>query len=230
MSAWRAFLAGPLTRAAIRAGHLVVLALGGTWRVRHVGGEHVDAARGERGAVLYVFSHGVLLPLSFTHRRRDIQVLISESRDGEIIARITGKLGFGSVRGSTSRGGGRAIVRMAALGRQGRDLGITPDGPRGPRGSVGPGTVLVAARAGTPIVPVGVASRPAWRAKSWDRFLVPPPLARVWVVYGSSIAAGAGSRDETAARVAEGIDAVEREALRYAEGAATPERCARVPA
>ena len=116
MSAWRAFLAGPVTDLAIRVGHLLVLSLGRTWRIRHVGNENVDRARAGRGAVLYVFSHGVLLPLSFTHRSRDIQVLISESRDGEIIARVTGKLGFGSVRGSSSRGTGpRDSPRPAAL-------------------------------------------------------------------------------------------------------------------
>jgi lysophospholipid acyltransferase (LPLAT)-like uncharacterized protein len=219
-----------VTALAIRAGHLLLLLMGRTWRIRHVGTANVDRARAERGPVLYVFTHGVLLPLVFTHRSRGIQVLISESRDGEIIARVTGRLGFGAVRGSSTRGGGRAVVRMAALGREGHDLGITPDGPRGPRGSVAPGTVLVSVRGAVPIVPLGVASRPAWRARSWDRFLVPPPFARVWVVYGAAIAPDPASPGEAAERVARAMQAVEQEASGYAEGATRPERSVRAPA
>lgn len=230
MTAGRAFLAGPLTRLALRAGHRLVLALGATWRIRHVGREHVDRARDGRGPVLYVFTHGVLLPLSYTHRSRDIRVLISESRDGEIIARVTERLGFGSVRGSSSRGGARAVVAMAAAGRAGRDLAITPDGPRGPRGSVAPGTVITSSRSGVPVVPVGVAARPAWRARSWDRFLVPAPFARVWVVYGSALRPGDESPQECAARIAQAMAAVETEALGYAAGSVVPESWRRVPA
>ena len=77
-------VAGPLTGAGIRAGHALLLALGATWRVRFTGREHVDAARRlARGPVMYVFTHGLLLPLAYTHRDRNIQIMVSESRDGE---------------------------------------------------------------------------------------------------------------------------------------------------
>jgi lysophospholipid acyltransferase (LPLAT)-like uncharacterized protein len=167
--------------------------------MRHAGVEQVERARAERGAVLYVFTHGVILPLAYTHRNRGVYVLISESRDGEIITRITGRMGLKAVRGSSTRGGGRAVVELARLARAGHDLAITPDGPKGPRGSVGPGAAFVAARAGIAIIPIGVAADRAWRASSWDRFLVPLVGARVAVAYGPALvftseeAAGDGS-------------------------------------
>jgi lysophospholipid acyltransferase (LPLAT)-like uncharacterized protein len=230
----RRFVQGPLARFAEAAGHRMLLALGRTWRVRHVGGELVSSARFATGPVLYVFTHGVLLPLAYTHRDREIQVLISESRDGEIITRITGRLGFGSVRGSSSRGGGRAVIRMGARGKAGYDLAITPDGPRGPRGRVSPGVAWVSARGELPIVPVGVSADRGFRARSWDRFLVPAPFARVWVVYGPAIVAGAIDSEEALRRVTDrverGLVEAEDAALAYAAGRAAPERALLVPA
>lgn len=173
------FIEGPATDWGFAAGHWLLQALGRTWNVRFTGRDGVDAARFGGLGVLYGVRHGVLLPTTFLLRDRGVQALVSESRDGEIITRISEKIGFGCVRGSTSRGGGRAALRLAALGRQGYDLIITPDGPRGPIGSVAPGIVQVAARAGTPIVPIGIASGRAWRARSWDRFLIPQPGSRV---------------------------------------------------
>jgi lysophospholipid acyltransferase (LPLAT)-like uncharacterized protein len=228
------FVAGPLTRAAISIGHLPLLAVGRTWTIRHVGRERVDRARRSPGCVLYVFTHGVLLPLAFTHRRRDVQVLISESRDGEVIARITQALGFGSVRGSSSRGGGRAIGGLTRRARQGYDLAITPDGPRGPRGSVSPGAWLVAGRSGVPIIPVGVAADRAWRLRSWDRFLVPKPGAWVWVVYGEAVRPDPAHKGEDhtdgCPRIETDLARVEEEADAYANGRARPLRPLRVAA
>lgn len=230
----RTFVSGPLTELAIERGHLALLALGRSWRVRHVGWAHVNSARFGCGPVLFAFTHGVLLPLAYTHRGRAIHVLISESRDGEIIARITGKLGFGSVRGSSTRGGQQAVLQMAARGREGFDLAITPDGPRGPRGSVHPGVVAVAARSGLPIIPVGVAADRAWRAHSWDRFLVPLPLARVWVVYGPAVRIAASQAgDDSAPACGElgcALAAAEQEAQAYAARRRVPHDPLRVPA
>ena len=230
--AWKRFLHGPVTTAAIALGHLIILVLGRTWRVAHVGEDCVAGARfgAGRGPVLYAFTHGVLLPLTFTHRDRDIRVLVSQSRDGEIIARILGRLGFDTARGSSTRGGDRAALKLAALGRAGYDLAVTPDGPRGPRGSVAAGVAVVAARSAAPIIPVGVASRPAWNARSWDRFLVPPPFARVWVVYGEAIDVPGGSAPESVAeRLGGALAGAEEQARRYAAGE-TPASTVRMPA
>jgi lysophospholipid acyltransferase (LPLAT)-like uncharacterized protein len=193
----------------------------------------VAAARRDGGPVLYCFTHGVLLPLAFTHRRRGIQVLISESRDGEMIARVVERLGFGTVRGSSSRGGLRALAELIARGREGRDLAVTPDGPRGPRGSAEPGAVIVAAKAGVPLVPVGVAAGAAWRAKSWDRFLVPKPFARVWVVYGTAIGVvegDVGRAADLSRELERAMAAVEAEAESCARGRCADADASGVPA
>lgn len=233
--AGRRFVEGPLTRWAIANGHRVLLAIGGTWRVRHVGREAVDRERlAAGGPVLYAFTHGVLLPLAFTHRNRDVRVLVSESRDGEIITRITDRLGFGAVRGSSSRGGAEAVAGMAKLGREGHDLAITPDGPRGPRGSVAPGAIHIAARGRVSIIPVGVAASSGWRARSWDRFLVPKPFARVWVVYGPPITVDEmGDEAEIGGRVTEleaGLARAEAEAEDYAAERRAAPVAHRIPA
>lgn len=227
MSAWKRFLRGPATDAAIATGHRLVLALGSTWRIRHVGTHRVAPVRfgAGRGPVLYAFPHGLLLPLTYAFRDRATWVLVSQSRDGEIIARILERLGFRTARGSSTRGGERAVLQLAARGREGFDLAVTPDGPRGPRGSVAPGAVIVSARAGAPIVPLGVASRPAWNARSWDRFLVPPPFARVWVVYHDPIvvpADGTAEPEDLDRRLAAAMAAAEEEAQRYAGGEVPP--------
>jgi lysophospholipid acyltransferase (LPLAT)-like uncharacterized protein len=169
--------------------------LGSTWRLRFFDREPVDRCRFEHGPVMYAMTHGVLLPLAYAHRDRRIQVLVSESRDGEIIARIIGRMGFGLVRGSNTRGGERAALELVRRGREGFDLGITPDGPKGPRGSVAPGALLVAARAQVPIVAIGVAASRATNASSWDRFLVPHPFASVAVVYAEPLRASPDGAD-----------------------------------
>ncbi len=224
---------GTLTGAARTVGPALVRALGATWRLRFAGREHVDAARAAHGPVLYITTHGVLLPLAYAHRGRRIQVLVSESRDGETIARVIEALGFGTVRGSSTRGGARAVVEMAARGRAGFDLAITPDGPRGPRGSAEPGAAVVAARADLPVVAIGAGASRAWRARSWDRFLVPKPFADVWVVYGAPLRF---SRAEVAApgngteRLAAAMRAVEEDACAYAAGTRPAPAAHRVPA
>lgn len=177
----KALIQGPVTWLASRCGHWLLLALGATWRVRQEGDY---AARTEPGtACVLAFSHGLLLPLVYLHRRRGHAAVISESRDGQIISDVVRRLGYEPVRGSTTRGGARALARMIRELRAGRTVGVTPDGPRGPRGTVQPGLVHAAARAGVPVVSLGVGTDRGWRAKSWDRFLIPKPFARVVLTY-----------------------------------------------
>jgi lysophospholipid acyltransferase (LPLAT)-like uncharacterized protein len=161
----------------------VLRALGASWRVRWVGREHTTALKSSRQNWIYAFWHSGLLALIYTHRRQGVKVLVSTHRDGELIARVISKLGFTAVRGSTTRGGGRALFALAAL-KDGAPLGVAPDGPRGPARRVHPGVVYLAQRTGLPIVPLTSASAPCWRARSWDRFTVPLPMSRCVVGYG----------------------------------------------
>lgn len=129
--------------------------------------------------------HGHLLPLMWLHRNEGIATLVSEHRDGEIVARVAERLGFRLVRGSTSRGAGRALLGLVAALRDGHDLAVTPDGPRGPARVYAPGSLIAAQRADAPVVPTAIAVSRAWRLRSWDRFVVPKPFARIVVVYAA---------------------------------------------
>jgi lysophospholipid acyltransferase (LPLAT)-like uncharacterized protein len=115
-----------------------------------------------------------------------IHVLISQHADGELIAQVCRRLGIGVVRGSSTRGGSRALLGLIRRGRQ-THLVVTPDGPRGPRRHVQPGLVFLAAVTGLPIVPVGIGFTAAWRARSWDRLAIPKPWSRAVVVFAPEI-------------------------------------------
>jgi lysophospholipid acyltransferase (LPLAT)-like uncharacterized protein len=155
-----------------------------TLQVDWLGEEHVRAVEREGERVLYAFWHGQLLTLTYTHRGRGIVVLVSRHKDGEIISQILCRLGFGVVRGSSTRGGLRALLEMARVGRDGHPLGVTPDGPRGPRHQLQNGVLLIAQRSGFPIIPLAVEAVRRTELSSWDRFLIPHPWSRVVVVTG----------------------------------------------
>lgn len=156
------------------------------------------------------------------HRGRGIAALVSEARDGEYLAGFARSLGYRLIRGSSTRGGRRALRSAIRALREGTPIGVTPDGPRGPRRVVKPGALAAAERGGAVIVPVHADSSPAWRAESWDGFLVPPPFARVRVAYGEPFAVGAGGieRGAAAIRAAAELEAAMRLAA-WLDGAAT---------
>jgi lysophospholipid acyltransferase (LPLAT)-like uncharacterized protein len=170
-------------RIAIRVGGWLLSCLGRTWRVRVVGREALLTRSAGDARVVLTLWHGQMLPILWVHRQ-PTGVLISEHRDGEIIARIVSRFGFFGVRGSTSRGGARALLECVQVLRQGADIAITPDGPRGPRHSFAAGALVVAFRAGASVVPIVAHVDRAWRLRSWDAFEIPKPFARVTVRYG----------------------------------------------
>ena len=182
----------------VRAGSAVIRALAITWRVR----EHNDAVyrtvRAAHQPVIYTLWHGEMLPLLWHRRDEGIAVLISEHRDGEIIAQIAERLGYTTVRGSTSRGGGRALIGLMRAVQAGHDGAVTPDGPRGPAHVFAPGAAIAAQRTGAPLAMIRASAKRAWRLKSWDRFLVPKPFATVRVVYGPIVPVDAASPREAA--------------------------------
>jgi lysophospholipid acyltransferase (LPLAT)-like uncharacterized protein len=112
---------------------------------------------------------------------------VSRSKDGEWTARLFTKLGAETVRGSTSRGGATALRGLVRAAKEGKDLAITPDGPRGPAERVQPGAVALARLSGRPLLPVAFACRPCLRAGSWDRMIVPLPFGRGLFEYGEAL-------------------------------------------
>ena len=168
----------------VRLGVWLIRALASTWRMETVNGEELARARRERRPVLFTLWHGELLPLLWHQRGENVAIVISEHRDGEIIARIAESLGYATVRGSSSRGGSRALIGLMREIDAGRDGAITPDGPRGPARVFAPGAAVAAQRTGALIAPIRAQASRAWRLKSWDRFLIPKPFARVRVSFG----------------------------------------------
>ena len=187
----------------VRGGVLVIRALAGTWRYRVVNGEAVDGLRRNRQPLILALWHGQMLVPLWHHRGQDIGILISEHRDGEIIARIAEALRLRTVRGSTSRGAGRALVGLVRALSDGHDIAITPDGPRGPAESFAPGALVAAQRAAAPIVAIGVHAERAWRLRSWDRFLIPKPFSRVTIAYSDPVWVEADTPRAAAERAAE---------------------------
>jgi len=162
----------------------------------------VEARRRAGLPTIYAAWHGRLALMPWLYGQRDLHVLISRSRDGEIVAALIRRFGFVPVRGSSSRGGAqgfRALLRALAAGHS---VGVVPDGPRGPREVVKPGIVGLARLSGAAVVPVAVGASSEWRLGSWDEFRIPRPFARCVVRFGESI------------QVARGADAAEQDAAR----------------
>ncbi|MDH3199003.1 MAG: lysophospholipid acyltransferase family protein [Candidatus Krumholzibacteria bacterium] len=174
----------------------LIRALGLTWRVTWDGLEREAAARAISPRVIYAAWHGRLLPLAWTHRGRALHILASEHRDGERLGQVIRRLGFGHVRGSSTRGGARGLRDMAARLRDGLDVGITVDGPRGPRHRVKPGSLEIAKIAGAAIVPITASSRRHKILASWDAFEIPLPFTRVRVAHGAPVTVPADASPE----------------------------------
>ena len=171
-------------RMAVVAGGMALRALASTWRYRIIGAESLERLRANGVPFIFSLWHGQLLPLIWHHRNQRVAILVSEHRDGELIARLAKSIGYRLIRGSTSRGGERALLALVKDLRAGREVAVTPDGPRGPARSYAPGALIAAQRAGAPILPVAAHADSAWRLSSWDSFLIPKPFARVTVAYG----------------------------------------------
>ena len=164
----------------------------------------------------------VMMPLSYPFRRnnsdgerRGVAILSSDSKDGEISAAIWRHLGIHAVRGTASHGGGaQGLVKMIQVVRQGWDLGITPDGPRGPRFELKPGVIAVARKTRAWIVPVSVAYSKAWQLKTWDKMLIPKPFSKAAVIYGLPYQASEKTEDDAlyAQELQERMMALENEA------------------
>ena len=155
-----------------------------TLHIQRTGQDTIPRPREERTPVIFVFWHGRLLPLIHVHRNQGTVVLVSEHRDGDYLARLLHHFGFGTVRGSSTRGGVRGLKGLIRAARRGEDLAITPDGPRGPNRELKLGALTVARMTGLPLVPVGVGVTSSWRILSWDGLLVPKPFSTVRVAYG----------------------------------------------
>ena len=177
------------------AGYRVASALGATLRWRTEGLEHYDAiVRNGRQPVM-AFWHGRILPATIYFRRRGIVVITSENFDGEWIAGIIERFGYGTARGSTSRGGRRALVQLVRDMAAGKPAGFTIDGPRGPARVAQPGAVWLARATGNPVLPFHLEADRCWTVNSWDRTQIPKPFSTVALVVGEPFVVPADADD-----------------------------------
>ncbi len=184
-------------------GYPLIHALGHTLRWRVEGLHHVDAIRASGRQPVMAFWHGRILPAAFYFRRRGIVVITSENFDGEWIARIIEAFGYGTARGSTSRGARRAMLQLVRDMRAGRPAGFTVDGPRGPARVVQPGAVWLAKATGNPVLPFHLEASSSWTLPSWDRTQIPKPFSTVALVVGEplDVPEDSSDRDLESARV-----------------------------
>ena len=173
---------------ATRLGWLVILLLGRLTRLRFHGREHFEKLRDRGQPFIYAIWHGKILIPIFVHRDENVYCMVSEHLDGEMIAQTLHRLGLITVRGSSTRGGSRAMIAMIRLLKEGGIGAIMPDGPNGPRHVFKPGVIAIAQRARAHILPLTFASTRAWVLGSWDRFTIPKPFSETVAYYGEPIA------------------------------------------
>ena len=168
-------------------GYPLINALGHTLRWRVEGLEHLDSIAASGRQPVMAFWHGRILPATFYFRRRGIVVITSENFDGEWIARIIERFGYGTARGSTTRGGQKALIQLVREMKTGKPAGFTLDGPRGPAKVAQPGAVWLARRTGNPVLPFHLEASAYWNVRSWDRTQIPKPFSTVALVVGEPL-------------------------------------------
>jgi len=156
------------------------------------------AGRVQRGGrpPIFAFWHGRILAATLYFRDRGIIVITSENFDGEWIARVIRRFGYGTARGSSSRGGVRALVQLRRDMAEGHPAAFTVDGPRGPARVAQPGALWLAGATGNPIVPFHIEAASYWNARSWDRHQIPRPGSALAIAIGAPIYVNA-TDDET---------------------------------
>ena len=185
---WRASRSKRLQASLISAaGYPIIAALASTYRWRQEGLQHLDEVTRSGRQPIMAFWHGRILPSTYFFRRRGIVVITSENFDGEWIAGIIERFGYGTARGSTSRGAVKALVQLKRDMAAGKPAAFTLDGPRGPAKVAQPGAAWLAKTTGNPIVPFHIEAGRHWTLGSWDRTQIPKPFADVAIAIGEPI-------------------------------------------
>jgi lysophospholipid acyltransferase (LPLAT)-like uncharacterized protein len=189
MAGFKSLMQRPGPRAAacwLAARYIRLVRQTGRWRIE--GTEHPERLLAENRPFLVAFWHGRLLMMSEAWPYdTPFQMVISQHADGALISKTIGALGFGTLAGSTSRGGIAVLRAMVRALAGGSCVGITPDGPRGPRMRAAQGAVQAARLAGVPILPIAYTVRPSRKARSWDSMMIPSLFGRGIIRWGAPI-------------------------------------------
>ncbi len=176
--------------------YLIILLIGRTIRFEVEGWENFSAIENVGDIPIYAFWHNRIFASTYFFRNRGIAVITSQSKDGEYIARFIQRLGYGAIRGSSTRGGVGALVEMIRTMRKGVPMAFTVDGPKGPRYEAKTGAVLLAKKTGNPMMPFVVELRRFWTVRSWDKLQIPAPFTRARMMIGEPIYVDPSSTDE----------------------------------
>lgn len=190
---------------ALAAAYIRLVHATSRWQV--VGGERASALWDDGKPFILSFWHGRLMMMPYVWRRGvPMNMLISQHRDGALIADTIAHFGLGTVRGSSSKDGAQALRTMVKALKRGEYVGITPDGPRGPRMHASEGIVTVARLSGVPVLPAAFSTRRRRVLGSWDRFVVALPFTRGVFVWGAPVEVARGGGEEA---MAEALSAIE---------------------
>ncbi len=169
-------------------GSIVIRFLFSTMSIKEIPDGYSQNLERQGKRAIYAFWHAHMLLPAYVGRQRNVKVLISQHRDGEYIAQIVQKLGYSVARGSTTRGGAKALLKMIKkIKEESISLAITPDGPKGPRFIAQSGAILLGQKTQYPIIPVMIYLAKYWELPSWDRFCIPKPFSKARIFYGNPI-------------------------------------------
>ena len=166
---------------------LAITVIGRTIRWESEGLENLEQVEKAGKLPILCLWHDRIFGGTYFLRNRKIVVITSQSLDGEYIARFLKRFGYGTIRGSSTRGGVKALVEMVRGMRSGLSMAFTVDGPRGPRYEAKKGAVLLAKKTGNPMLPFSVDLQRHWTVHSWDRMQIPKPFTRARFVVGTPI-------------------------------------------
>lgn len=176
---------------------LLVRGLASTLRIQPFGKDQYERAMAEKGRILFACLHGRMFVPVWVHGPDGVTTLVSQSRDGELVARLVHRLGHNTVRGSSHRGAFEGMREMIEVAKHGT-IAMMVDGPRGPSGDPKMGTIALARLTGLPIVPLLGAAKNHWEFGSWDRFQLPKPFSRAVVGYGEPLTVPKTARGDEA--------------------------------
>jgi lysophospholipid acyltransferase (LPLAT)-like uncharacterized protein len=166
---------------------LIGSVLGKTWRYSLEGTTFINPFVDRNKAVIYCFWHSHILPLAYIFRNVGVTAIVSASKDGDRATAVAQRWKHDTIRGSSSKNQVSVIRQCDRALRDNRGIVIIPDGPHGPRETVKPGAAMIALMTNTPVYPVFALPQKTWRLKSWDRFMIPKPFARITVRFGEPL-------------------------------------------
>jgi lysophospholipid acyltransferase (LPLAT)-like uncharacterized protein len=192
-----------------------------SFTIRVVNSNLPDLFAAEKRTVIYAFWHSNLFLLPYVYRNSDIVIMVSESRDGEVVTGILKHFGLKVVRGSSKRKGTKGLIGLIRNLQKGRSVAMAVDGPRGPRHEVKEGAVFLAGKSGAPIIPVATGARRYWTLeKTWDKFVVPAPFTEGVIQFGEPITVSGTSAEEIESKRRELESTLEKLTSEAAEHAA----------